>query len=136
MDARRVRPLEISGFWACCCGLVACALVLAGLLFAVPVAGARPAYTHCGEITLGRDTLEVTIPEGHASCAEARRIMHKLYTGNDRGHGYGEHHNPSRDLAETYWLIDGWKCQVGAGGGGCTSGPRNEISGNFVPEEE
>ena len=142
MHARRGRPLEIHGFWARWCGLAACAVVLVGVLFAVTVAGARPAYRHCGEITVSPyttpelATVEVAVPAGYAPCSEARRIIRKLYTGNERGRAYGEHHNPPRDMHESFWRIEGWKCQVGAGGGGCSRGPRNVITGLFVIEEE
>jgi hypothetical protein len=90
-----------------------------------------PAHKTCGTLGFKGQSLRVEVPKGHASCSEARRVLRKLYTSNQRGRAHGMHHNPPRDLSETYWLVDGWKCVVGAGGGGCTRGRTNQISGQW-----
>jgi hypothetical protein len=90
-----------------------------------------PAHKTCGTLGFKGQSLRVEVPKGHASCSEARRVLRKLYTSDQRGRAHGTHHNPPRDLSETYWLVDGWKCVVGAGGGGCTRGRTNQISGQW-----
>ena len=90
-----------------------------------------PAHKTCGTLGFKGQSLRVEVSKGHASCSEARRVLRKLYTSNQRGRAHGTHHNPPRDLSETYWLVDGWKCVVGAGGGGCARGRTNQISGQW-----
>ena len=76
----------------------------------------------------------MAVPRGNAPCSEARRVLRRFYTGGEGIHAYGEHHNPPRDLAETYWIIEGWKCGTGAGAVGCLRGPRNMIEGRWLSE--
>jgi hypothetical protein len=97
----------------------------------------------CGQVSARGSSvpLQVAVYKGNASCAEARKVIHALYGGH-RGRPYCEHTDSScrdgrpEDLANTYWIVDGWKCGVGAGGGGCSRGTRNQISGTFVETAE
>lgn len=84
----------------------------------------------CDTAAFKTQSLRVEVSKGHASCSEARRVLRKLYT-NQRGRAHGLHHNPPQTLEETYWLVDGWKCVVGAGGSACTRGRANQISGQW-----
>jgi hypothetical protein len=90
-----------------------------------------PAHKTCGTLGFKGQSLRVEVSKGRASCSETRRVLRKLYTSNQRGRAHGTHHNPPRDLSETYWLVDGWKCVVGAGGGSCARGRTNQITGQW-----
>jgi hypothetical protein len=90
----------------------------------------RPSLPICGTINLKNQQIGVRVGKGSVSCTEAEEVIRKLYS-SPHGHAYSLHHNPPRDLEETYWIIDGWKCFVGAGEGTCTRGATDQISGSL-----
>jgi hypothetical protein len=90
----------------------------------------------CGHVKThryGGQLVLVTVFRGKASCVEARKIASK-FQGPDAGPFHGS------DLASGYWIVYGWKCQRGTGGGsGCTHGAHNVIIMQAIPspkEEE
>jgi hypothetical protein len=107
----------------------ALAIVVASIS-ALPT-GAQAARA-CGQVTTARyrgAAVRVTVYEGNVPCREARRVASK-FQSPDRGHFYGQ------NLANGYWLVYGWKCQAGTGGGsGCTHGPGSTITMQAEPEQ-
>lgn len=98
-------------------------------------APASSSSSACGTIALTQvesRPLKVTVVKGRVSCAEARSVLQALYVG-DRGRPRCEHGGEVCDRAETYYLIGGWQCGTGAGGGGCSKGPekQDQIGGEF-----
>jgi hypothetical protein len=87
----------------------------------------------CGTISLPQAEsrpLKVTVVKGEVSCPEARRVLQALYVGN-RGRPHCDQGGEVCDRASTYYVIDGWKCGTGAGGGGCSKGNQNQVEGDF-----
>lgn len=63
----------------------------------------------------------------HVTCAAAQRIFHTFNTGNrGRPHGAVPGYPPT-DLANTYWIVDGWKCETHAGSSICSHGGREQV---------
>ncbi len=77
----------------------------------------------------------VGITHGELPCHQAVTLMRRFYSR----HRGPAHYTKRRyhDIADAYWIVDGWKCAEGAGGGGCSRG-RAQIAAEFVatPEEE
>jgi len=103
---------------ACLAALAAGLIVLAPASPALagsanPGATAAASWKRCGHIGASpRGRFKVT-KKGSVSCAGARKLMHLFLNerqGSKRGGPYGYN---------TYWVLYGWKCGTGAGGGGC-----------------
>jgi hypothetical protein len=78
--------------------------------------------------------LEVWIPQGHISCAEAEKVMTSLWYGKPyrvyyRCYGGGT----NCPHATSYDAIHGWKCYAGMGQGFCSRG-NSKIRSNYIPE--
>ena len=103
---------------ACLAAVVAglCALVPSESALAAsadPTAATAASWKRCGYIGASpRGRFKVT-KKGSVSCRGARKLMHLFLNerqGSKRGGPYGYN---------TYWVLYGWKCGTGAGGGGC-----------------
>ncbi len=103
----------------------------------VPPPSLAQAARQCGAVTITHlGSLRIEVVRGDTSCTVARTVMSTLYRGK-RGRPRCYHNASScrngrpTSKANTYWIVDGWKCSVAAGGGGCThSGER--IAGHFA----
>jgi hypothetical protein len=112
--------------------------IAAFVTLALPVSA--QASHSCGTVTFKGVTpplpsLRVSVTKGTASCAEAKKVMHKFFSGhNGPAHCYSRgsacHNGQPTDLANSYVLVYGWRCGTGAGGGNCSQ-RRNQLDGIF-----
>jgi hypothetical protein len=88
------------------------------------VAAARllRAYTarHCGTIR-GSDGWHADLSAEHIPCRKARRILRYWFEG---GSGVKVHSPPGKSEWTTLRPYPGWRCDFGAGGGGCFKGQK------------
>lgn len=82
---------------------------------------------HCGTIR-GSEGWHAELTAEHIPCREARRILRYWFAG---GSGVIAHSPPGKSEWTTLRRYPGWRCDFGAGGGGCFKGQK--VAGYLSP---
>jgi hypothetical protein len=106
--------------------------VLACGAFALLANSAFARHRTCGTFREQGTTFSVTVLRGPVKCHTAKHVLRAFFSGKGKQHG-----PPNGGLLQQWWVVGGWKCGYGAGGGACIRGGKTSRNArNWIQAQE